>query len=81
MPATIVVVTAAAAAAAAAGAAAAALLSVGVRPLCCWQGARLSVYECVVDGIPYCLVTDSMVAALMASVSYTHLTLPTIYSV
>lgn len=31
------------------------------------QGARLSVYECVVDKIPYCLVTDSMVAALMAS--------------
>lgn len=31
------------------------------------QGARLSVYECIVDKIPYCLVTDSMVAALMAS--------------
>ena len=31
------------------------------------QGARLSVYECIVDRIPHCLVTDSMVAALMAS--------------
>ena len=31
------------------------------------QGARLTAYECVVDQIPYCLVTDSMVAALMSS--------------
>jgi hypothetical protein len=31
------------------------------------QGARLTAYECIVDSIPYCLVSDSMVAALMAS--------------